>query len=171
MVHYQNTKPGADEKTLKAAYLYPMKQSNSVLIAGEYLDQSETILSNIYQQIFTPMILITIFVLFFVTILTKHLNYCANYLSNAMSRLANGDLRESISLKGRDEMAFLAKALNIYQASLSGILQQQAGNGTNIATASLQIDGNLNHTNELIHSELSNLEQLASAMEEMVLLK
>jgi len=168
MVHYQHTKPGAENKTLKAAYLYPMKQSSSVLIAGEYLDQSAPILRNIYQQIFTPMILITIFVLFFVTILTKHINSRAYYLSNAMSRLANGDLREAINLQGRDEMAFLAKALNICQVSLSGILKQQADNGTNIATASLQIDTNLNHTNELIHSELSNLEQLASAMEEMV---
>ena len=168
MVHYQHSKPGMDEKTLKAAYLYPIKQGSAVLIAGEYLDQSEVILINIYQKIFTPMALITIFVLIFVSILTRHLNRRANYLSKAMSRLANGDLCEVVSLQGRDEMAFLANALNICQTSLSCILKQQAENGTNIATASLQIDANLNHTNKLIHSELSNLDQLASAMEEMV---
>ncbi len=63
---------------------------------------------------------------------------------------------------------FLANALNISQQSLSRVLKQQADNGNSIATASLQIDSSLSHTNKLIHSELDSLNHLASAMEEMV---
>ena len=168
MVHYQHSKPGADEKTLKAAYLYPTKQGGAVLIAGEYLDESDVILLNIYQKIFAPIAFITLFVVFFSFTLSKYLKQRTAHLSKAMSRLANGDLCEPTALQGRDEMAFLANELNICQTSLSRILKQQADNGSNIATASLQIDTNLSHTNKLIHSELSNLDQLASAMEEMV---
>ncbi|WP_028864531.1 methyl-accepting chemotaxis protein [Psychromonas aquimarina] len=168
MVHYPHSKPGSDTTNLKAAYLYPIKESKSVLIAGEYLDKSDSILFTIYQRIFTPMALITLFVLVFVSILTRHLNGRADYLNRAMQRLAKGDLCTPAILKGRDEMAFLANALNISQTSLKQVLKQQADNGTNIAAASLQIDNSLNHTDQLIRSELGNLDQLASAMEEMV---
>ncbi|WP_019616047.1 methyl-accepting chemotaxis protein [Psychromonas ossibalaenae] len=168
MVHYPHSKPGSDTTNLKAAYLYPIKESKSVLIAGEYLDKSDAILFSIYQKIFTPMALITLFVLIFVSILTRHLNSRADYLNKAMQRLAKGDLCTPVILKGRDEMAFLANALNISQTSLKQVLKQQADNGTNIAAASLQIDRSLNHTDQLIRSELGNLDQLASAMEEMV---
>lgn len=168
MVHYQHSKPGMNKKTLKAAYLYPIKQGGAVLIVGEYLDQSEVILLNIYQKIFAPMAIISIFIIISSSLLSRYLNRRTEYLSKAMSRLANGNLCETVVLQGKDEMAFLANKLNICQASLARILKQQAENGTNIATASLQIDSNLNNTNKLICSELSNLDQLASAMEEVV---
>lgn len=168
MVHYLHDKLGANKKTLKATFLYPIKQGGPVLIAGEYLDSADALLNNIYKKIFTPMALVAMLVLTFVSIITRHINCRATYLSKAMKRLADGDLRKDITLSGSDEMAFLANVLNITQTSLKQILKQQADNGTSIATASLQIDSNLNHTNKLIKSELDNLDQLASAMEEMV---
>lgn len=168
MVHYMHKKPNTTEAILKAAYLYPIKQGGAVLISGTYLDKSDSILLEIYKRTFISLTIIATFVLLFVSILARHINLRTNYLSRAMSNLANGNLCEPISLSGRDEIAVLAKDLNTCQASLSNILKQQTDNGTNIATASLQIDTNLNHTNELIRSELSNLDQLASAMEEMV---
>ncbi len=168
MVHYPHTKPGSDTATLKAAYLYPLEQGGDVLVAGTYLDRSDAILANIYEQISIPMIVIIIFVLVFISFVTKHLSYRANYLQNAMQLLAQGDLRHPVHLSGRDEMAFLASSLNISQQSLSRVLKQQTANGSTIASASVQIDTSLVHTNELIHSELDSLNHLASAMEEMV---
>lgn len=158
MVHYQHSKPGDDKKTIKAAYLYPIKQGGTVLIAGEYLDKSEVILINVYQKILAPMVFITIFIVLFSFTLNKCLKQRTEHLNKEMSRLAHGVLHESAALQGRDEMALIANDLNICQTSLSNILKQQADNGNNIATASLHIGMNLNHTNKLIRSKLSNLE-------------
>lgn len=168
MVHYNHIKPGQEEVNLKAAYLYPLKQGGAVLIAGTYLDKADRVLLKIYKEMFIPLALITLFVLVFVYIFTQHINHRANYLSLAMSRLSDGNLRDPIELQGKDEMAFLAKSLNVCQKGLAEILKLQADNGTSIATASLQIDSSLQHTNQLVRSELGNLGQLASAMEQMV---
>ena len=167
MVHYRHSKPGDDKKILKATYLSPLK-SGSVLVSGKYLDHADGILLTLYQKTFVPIVIIILFVIFFTVMLSRHLKQRTAYISQAMSRLAQGDLRESAILQGQDEMAFLANELNTCQKNLSNILSLQANNGSNVATASLQIDTNLKHTNQLIHSELDNLDQLASAMEEMV---
>lgn len=168
MVHYPHTKPGDDEQISKATYLYPLEQGGPVLGAGIYLDSSQSILASIYQKIFVPFICVTLFVIVMVFIVTKHLNMRVNYLIAAMQKLSQGDLREQVDLKGRDEMSFLAKALNLSQQKLSEILQQQTQNGANVATTAVQMDTNLGHTNQLIQSQLNKLDQLASAMEEMV---
>jgi len=168
MVHYNHVKPGATKPTMKAAYLLPLSPGGDVLVAGDYLDKSERIIDDIYDEILTPMVLVIIFVLIFVAIITRHLNQRANYLKAAMQRLAEGDLRYPVRLAGKDELALLADALNNSQQNLSSVLKMQTDNGANIASASMQIDSSLGHTNELIHSELDSLNQLASAMEEMV---
>ncbi|MCE2596256.1 methyl-accepting chemotaxis protein [Motilimonas cestriensis] len=168
MVNYPHKKPGDDDTTQKAAYLYPLERGGNVLVSGVYLDSSKGILAAIYKQIFVPFLGVAVFVIITVFIVTKHLNLRVNYLISAMQKLAQGDLRDHVDLKGRDEMSFIAKALNLSQKKLSETLLQQTQNGANVATTAVQMDTNLGHTNKLIQSQLNKLDQLASAMEEMV---
>ncbi|WP_028864530.1 cache domain-containing protein [Psychromonas aquimarina] len=148
MIHYPHSQPGSNKIHLKAAYLYPIEQGGAVLIAGTYLNKSDILQLKLYKQIVFPVILSTLFVQFFIYIFSRYINYRENHFSTTMRGRTKDDLYEADYLSGRNEMAFLANALNITQVSLSRVLKQQTDKDINISKASLQLNSKQNNNND-----------------------
>ncbi len=147
MIHYPHSQPGSDKTHLKAAYLFPIKQGGAVLIAGTYLNKSDILQLKLYKQIVFPVILSTIFVQFFIFIFSRYITYRENYFSTTMRSQTKGHLYEQDYLAGRNEMAFLADALNITQVSLSKVLKKQTDKDISISKTSLLLNSKHNNNN------------------------
>ena len=89
---------------------------------------------------------------------------------NAMQDIAegDGDLTQKLDEKGRDEIASLAKAFNIFVAKIAGLLGSVSGVGNEIAASASQMSATAERTNSGIIEQQSETDQTATAITEMV---
>ncbi|MDR7269469.1 methyl-accepting chemotaxis protein-1 (serine sensor receptor) [Pelomonas saccharophila] len=78
-----------------------------------------------------------------------------------------GDLRQSISVRGRDEVAQLLRALAAMNDSLARIVSQVRHSSDSIATGSSEIATGNADLSQRTEEQASNLQQTAASMEEM----
>ncbi|WP_198971603.1 methyl-accepting chemotaxis protein [Xylophilus sp. ASV27] len=81
--------------------------------------------------------------------------------------VANGDLSASVEIRGRDEMAQLARSLHAMNAGLADIVQQVRHSSDSIATGSREIALGNHDLSQRTEQQASNLQQTASSMGEL----
>jgi len=89
---------------------------------------------------------------------------------NAMQDIAegDGDLTQKLDEKGKDEIAGLAKAFNIFVAKIATLLGSVSEVGNEIAASASQMSMTAERTNKGITEQQSETDQTATAITEMV---
>ena len=82
-------------------------------------------------------------------------------------QVADGDLREQIQTRGRDEAHELLVALNAMSAKLSGMVQRVRESSDTIATGSTEIATGTADLSQRTEEQASNLQQTAASMEQL----
>jgi methyl-accepting chemotaxis protein len=87
-------------------------------------------------------------------------------LSNAVSRVADGDLSESLTVKPGDNTSVMANVARM-QASLISVVSTVRSNSDSVATASAQISQGNSDLSARTEQQASALEETSASMEEM----
>jgi len=90
-----------------------------------------------------------------------------NDVVGVVSRLADGDYRQSIAADGSDELARTMQALHTMQLKLSTVLTDVTDAATTVATGVRQINSGISDLSVRTEQQAASLEETASAMEEM----
>ncbi|HEX4023102.1 MAG TPA: methyl-accepting chemotaxis protein, partial [Steroidobacteraceae bacterium] len=84
-----------------------------------------------------------------------------------VSRLAEGDYTQAITVHGSDELARMMHALVTMQTKLSAVLSSVKDSAITVATAARQINAGTSDLSSRTEQQAANLEETASSMEEM----
>ncbi|WP_343043886.1 methyl-accepting chemotaxis protein [Marichromatium bheemlicum] len=78
-----------------------------------------------------------------------------------------GDLTRTIEIHGKDELAELAAAFNLFQGKLRDLIAEIAGGSERLAAAAEQLSATSQQTDDQVRMQQAELEQVATAMNEM----
>jgi methyl-accepting chemotaxis protein len=90
-----------------------------------------------------------------------------NEAVGVVSRLAEGDYTNDITVQGSDELARTMRALQIMQSKLSSVLSGVKESSLTVATAARQINAGTSDLSARTEQQAANLEETASSMEAM----
>ena len=90
-----------------------------------------------------------------------------NEAVSVVSRLAEGDYTNEITVQGSDELARTMRALQIMQSKLSSVLSGVKESSLTVATAARQINAGTGDLSARTEQQAANLEETASSMEAM----
>lgn len=88
-------------------------------------------------------------------------------LADHTKKVAEGDLREEISVPGQDEIGMLAASFNQMQLQLKDMMQKVAATSNHILTSSEQLSKSSQLTSEMIHQMVAATQEIASGSETM----
>ncbi|WP_082805960.1 methyl-accepting chemotaxis protein [Marichromatium gracile] len=90
-------------------------------------------------------------------------------LSRMMHDVAEGegDLTRTIEIHGKDELAELAAAFNLFQSKLRDLIAEVAGGNQQLAAAAEELSATSQQTDDQVRRQQAELEQVATAMNEM----
>lgn len=88
-------------------------------------------------------------------------------LADHTKKVAEGDLREEISVPGQDEIGMLAASFNQMQLQLKDMMQKVAATSNHILTLSEQLSKSSQLTSEMIHQMVAATQEIASGSETM----
>ncbi|MBO8087504.1 MAG: cache domain-containing protein [Marichromatium sp.] len=78
-----------------------------------------------------------------------------------------GDLTRTIDIHGKDELAELAAAFNLFQSKLRDLIAEVAGGNQQLAAAAEELSATSQQTDDQVRRQQAELEQVATAMNEM----
>jgi methyl-accepting chemotaxis protein len=88
-------------------------------------------------------------------------------LANHTKKVAEGDLREEISVLSQDEIGMLAGSFNQMQRQLKDMMQKVADTSNHVLTSSKQLSKSSQLTTEMIHQMVAAIQEIASGSETM----
>nr|WP_210424588.1 methyl-accepting chemotaxis protein [Marichromatium bheemlicum] len=90
-------------------------------------------------------------------------------VSDTMRDIAEGegDLTRTIEIHGKDELAELATAFNMFQAKVRELVSQVAAGGERLAAAAEELSATSEQTDDQVRQQQAELDQVATAMNEM----
>ncbi|MED5525157.1 MAG: methyl-accepting chemotaxis protein [Pseudomonadota bacterium] len=164
MLRYQYAKPGG-EVSLKDLYVVPV--GDYQLAGGVYLDAADMeMMAFIKRSVIALLVSIALLSLWVMS-LSRVIRDRVGRLLAGLQRLAGKDLREQTLLAGKDEFSIVAKGLDETRRALAEVLGAQRSGSLALASATVQMDGNLEHVSKAIALQRERLEALASAMQQM----
>ena len=166
LISYTYTKPDSQTKALKVAYVYPV--GNYLLVSGVYLDVAERVFYDYLQH--SSLILLAILLLLFglVTLFSRNLSTQVKSALNSLQEIAQRTLSNPIVVYGKDELATISRAIETTRIQLTSLLHTQRNNALSLSAASSQINNGVNEVSNAIIEQRQRLDNLATAMEEMV---
>lgn len=153
--------------TLKIAYVKDFKPWGWIIGTGIYIDAVDGVFWTGARHLITTTLILTIIV-FFVALAIK--NSIVNSVSGAIrvvERVTGGDLREDVSVSGRDELAHLLEELGamVHQLRMITTRVAQAADQVNVSANQVAQGGvDLSQRTE---KQAAALEEIAASMEEL----
>jgi len=167
LVHYYYHKPGESKTYKKALLMQSVAGSDWVLMTGVYLDAAQQAFQGYLIRVIASLSAIAVLIIFIIISLNKHLSARVGHILAAMVRIAQKDLSQVSKLFGRDELAKIAEHLHLSQQGLQELLIKQGHASSTVTSASATLDDNIRHTRHALGLQVTNLEQLATSMEEV----
>ncbi|MFM2486434.1 methyl-accepting chemotaxis protein [Celerinatantimonas yamalensis] len=169
LIHYYYNLPGSSQIELKASYLYPLGVGQAVLVAGTYLGEAHALIGSVEGELTGTVIVCGMVILMMMLIFSKYIRVRIHYLKQSMVNMAKGEMSQVVHLKGQDEFAHLAVALNHCQSQQIQMIGQQMTLTNQVANSSAQTQKSVNKTHSLLSEQLDYLTQLSRSTEEMVI--
>ena len=152
---------------LEAQIIYQEKPFGSVTIYYSHVSISTQLKNGLLTTI--GLTLAVVLVLAIATLLTSRLlvSRPLALVDYAVARIAQGDLRETVAYRSRDELGSLADGINRMIAQLRGMVVQIRGTADLLNGSSAKISGDSQQLAGSAQSQASTLEETAAAVEEL----
>ncbi|MGL6052696.1 MAG: methyl-accepting chemotaxis protein [Aeromonas salmonicida] len=166
LITYPYIKPASQERMLKTAYVYPFGEY--LLVAGVYLDSADEVYYNYLQHSSIILAGSLIVLLIIVTLFSFTFSSHVKVVLKGLQDIANKKLTTRMTSSGKDEIAFIIQAMEVTRQQLAEILYCQRDRADDLTVASAQISNGLGEVNGAISEQRQRLDNLASAMEQMI---
>lgn len=100
-------------------------------------------------------------------VITRSVTVPAAQARDAARKIAQGDLTQSIAIKGHDEMGVLLQALEEMRANLASLVGDVRANAEGVSTASQQIASGNSDLSGRTEEQASALQQTAASMDQL----
>jgi len=170
-VTFISNKPGETEPSPKLARVVGYKPWGWNLITGVYVDDIDTAFQRSLLQSGTILlgvcVLLSLLVAAINRSMTQMLGGAPEYAAQVASKIAQNDLRGSVTMRNPDDRDSVLYAMKTMQGNLVGTIAEIRRGAETIASASSQIAaGNLDLSSRT-EQQASALEETASSMEEL----
>ncbi|MFM4702320.1 methyl-accepting chemotaxis protein [Aeromonas bivalvium] len=166
LITYPYVKPASQTPILKTAYVYPLGEY--LLVAGVYLDSADTVFYN-YLRHSSVILLATLAILLgLITFFSRTFSSHVTLVLKGLQEMAGKILTNRIQSRGNDEIALIINAMDDTRQQLSDLLHHQRAQAGEVTLASGQINRGMGEVNDAICEQRLRLDNLASAMEQMI---
>ncbi len=166
LITYPYIKPSSQTPILKTAYAYPVGEF--LLVSGVYLDSADAVFYN-YLRHSSVILLVTLALLLgIVTFFSRSFSSHVTLVLKGLQDMAGKILTNRLQSKGNDEIAFIINAMDDTRQQLSDLLCHQREQAGGVALVSGQISRGMSEVNDAICEQRLRLDNLASAMEQMI---
>ena len=169
VVPYLWPKPGLQEPVEKISYVKAFKPWGWVIGSGIYVDDVEAAFwQNASTLGIASLIGLTLLLAASATI-AKSIVTPLNSTTAALNDISTGegDLTRRLDSQGKDEVARLSSAFNLFCEKIQKIIIQVSQVSAQLATASVELSSTTNQTHENISQQLAETQQVATAVTEM----
>ncbi|WP_202080483.1 methyl-accepting chemotaxis protein [Caldalkalibacillus salinus] len=119
----------------------------------------------------TTIVIIGIAIVFGIALMlwiTNSINNPLRKLMSATEAIANGDLRQEVSVTSNDEFGMLSKAVNQMAANLRHLIGQVHSNSEEVATTSEELSASAEQTQNTAHHISSSVQEISSGADVQV---
>jgi len=160
--------PETSEGKMKYQYFQYMPDYQAYVSASFYEEDLLQALKDLRRSIFSGVfIAIAIFVVI-VIMFTRPITSAIQRGVNFASKIADGDLMDTLEIYQDDEVGKLADSLNQMCKKLADIMENVSGGADSILSASHQISSSSEQISQGATEQASNTEEISSSMEQMV---
>ena len=152
-----------DEYSAELATLSSMNQQG----ANQASEMADTVYGEAVNIVLISSIVILIVIIFSWLFITTKLIRPINNIRNAMSQVAEGNLRTSIPVLGENELGVLAEYCNVTIDKLSTTINELFSVSDNVASASAELAATMAHASNNSKNELLEVEQISTAINEL----
>ncbi|MFM5839700.1 methyl-accepting chemotaxis protein [Aeromonas rivipollensis] len=166
LITYSYIKPSSQTPTLKTAYVHPL--GDYLLVSGVYLDSADAVFYN-YLRHSSVILLATLAILLgLITFFSRTFSSHVTLVLKGLQDMAGKILTTRLLSRGNDEIAFIINAMDDTRQQLSDLLHHQRAQAGEVTLASGQINRGMGEVNDAICEQRLRLDNLASAMEQMI---
>ncbi|WP_429101897.1 methyl-accepting chemotaxis protein [Aeromonas rivipollensis] len=166
LITYSYIKPSSQTSILKTAYVYPL--GDYLLVSGVYLDSADAVFYN-YLRHSSGILLATLAILLgLITFFSRTFSSHVTLVLKGLQDMAGKILTTRLLSRGNDEIALIINAMDDTRQQLSDLLHHQRAQAGEVTLASGQINRGMGEVNDAICEQRLRLDNLASAMEQMI---
>ncbi|MFM5241225.1 methyl-accepting chemotaxis protein [Aeromonas media] len=166
LITYSYIKPSSQTSILKTAYVYPL--GDYLLVSGVYLDSADAVFYN-YLRHSSVILLATLAILLgLITFFSRTFSSHVTLVLKVLQDMAGKILTTRLLSRGNDEIALIINAMDDTRQQLSDLLHHQRAQAGEVTLASGQINRGMGEVNDAICEQRLRLDNLASAMEQMI---
>ena len=169
LVPYLWSKPGSEQPVDKISYVKAFKPWDWVIGSGVYIDDVEaTFLRNTRDLGILSLLGLALLLATSIAI-TKSIATPLNQTTAALNDISSSedDLTRRLDQGGKDEVANLSAAFNLFCEKIQKIIIQVSLISGRLATAAAELSATTTQTHENITQQLSETQQVATAVTEM----
>ena len=138
LIHYPYTKPGSNQKTLKAVYVAPL--GDYLLISGVYMDAADRAFEQYLVRSSLVLLGTLVVMVLVIGIISRAINSQVKQSLTELRLIANRDLSRTIYGLGRDEFADINRELEHTRRNLGELLAGQRDTSVTLSAASSQMN-------------------------------
>ncbi|RTR34991.1 methyl-accepting chemotaxis protein [Shewanella atlantica] len=178
--HYHHKKPGVTELVPKVSYAAMIPNTNWMIGTGAYMDDIEAEISGFQQTLTEHMkskaitILVITLVLGLLTVVgvliaaQRMVHPIRNMVTNLEDiAKGEGDLTKRLDIEGRDEIAQLGRAFNLFVDKLQGIIRDVANVTLEVKSGADDINSQTQVMAEQLANHNNETDQVVTAITEM----
>jgi methyl-accepting chemotaxis protein len=169
IVPYLWPKPGMQEPVDKISFVKAFKPWGWVIGSGIYVDDVETAFWSTARSLGMTSLLGLALLLVASIAITRSIVTPLNHTTAALNDIATGegDLTRRLDASGKDEVARLSAAFNLFTEKIQRIIIQVSQVSAQLATAAVELSSTTNQTHENLSQQLVETQQVATAVTEM----
>ena len=168
-VPYKWPKPGFEQPVDKISFVKGFKAWGWIIGSGVYIDNIDTLFAQKRNLFLVATLIIVALTAGVVHIIGLSIRRPAMEATNLMENIAqgDGDLTQTLAVKGRDEISHLAHNFNEFVSKIRDSLVLVSETSNNVAENAQQLAGVSQNGTELIQTQNDNTTQVATAIEQM----
>ncbi|MFP4146814.1 MAG: methyl-accepting chemotaxis protein [Halorhodospira sp.] len=169
-IEYQWPMPGEEEPVAKSSYVELYEPWGWVIGSGVYVERSQAELFGFAKHFAWQITIVVLIVAGFVGAVSRSISRPLNRTVHEVHDLVGNtvDLNHSLSVIGRDEIADVSASINRLTSTCRDALQQAATTRDDLRSSAETLNEATHQANSNIQRQTSEIEQLATAMNEMV---
>lgn len=168
-VNYVWELPNSTEIALKMSRVIAFDDWNWIIGTGVYMNHVADRVWGMFWRVSGVVLLFSLPVLAFFLIIIKGIVNPLKSTISAMDDIADGDgdLTRRLKVNGKDELAQLAHAFNIFADQVRDLVEQVRGSSSSMNQSVLQLNDIMQETEAGVGRQQEEIEQVATAMNEM----
>jgi len=166
-VNYYWPKPGAEQPVAKVSFVKLHKSWGWVVGSGIYVDDVDAQINRLRLQVLVPTVIGIVLIVFVVIWVMRGMVSPLQQAVRIANLMADGDLRNDVEVKGKDEVGQLSQAMGNMINNLRHVVKEVSAATEHVASGSEELAASAIDLSQGATKQASSVEMVSASMEEM----